>query len=402
MRHCTFHIILINLILVSTKLAGQIDSLVLYDPFTLTTENIIVNYDTNAIIEETSSAIGDLGNKTDLFLTLPDSILTGFTNNNLTSDDYDMSSFPIRTNIALHSNKFYGDTDYFKAGGSGILVSPNAVLTAGHVIGYEANHIDLGIHFRWKDSLYVTPSLQEGYPQPEFGKVKVKKCYLFKHFVNSLGHAPSDDLALLILDEPIGYKIGWTGLGYVQADSFLLNNVFYNFSYPGMDDFDGLNMYYKYGKFSNINYNLTTASNGITGIPGESGSGFFYTDNSKYITYGIRTYASLYTLITEEKFRIIEHLLESNFVSTIFDQPEVPNQLILFPNPANDIFSIKNNNAIDLIFRLSIYNLQGQSVLNKSEIVYGEIINISNLESGLYLVEITTSKGKEIKKLIVK
>jgi hypothetical protein len=274
-------------------------------------------------------------------------------------------------------------------------------LTAGHVIGYEANHVDLGIYFKWKDSLYVTPSLQNGYPQPEFGKVKVKKCYIFKRFVNSLGHLPNDDLALLILDEPVGYQIGWTGLGYVASDSFLLNNVFYNFSYPGMDGYDGLNMYYKYGQFSNVSNSLTSASNSITGIPGESGSGFFYTDNSKYTTYGIRTYSSSYTLITEDKFRILKKIIEENIVSSVDEISENLKSAVIYPNPAQDIIQVKIENLSYNLLSLTIWNLQGQIIHIERKYSIGDLLNISYLKKGLYLVEIKTDRARISKKLIV-
>src|SRR4030042_5349383 len=102
----------------------------------------------------------------------------------------------------------------------------------------------------------------------------------------------------MILAQPIGYDIGWLGLGYVATDSFLLDNVFYNFSYPGVDGYDGLNMYYKYGRFSYVSLDLIIATNDIDAVRGESGSAFFHTDNLNYPVYGIRTYESCYTLIT--------------------------------------------------------------------------------------------------------
>lgn len=378
------------------------DSLVLYDPYSLTTADIIINYDNNASIKATSSSIGDFGNKTDLSLTLHDSLQNRFTNNKLTSDVFDMSSYPIRTNIALHPNRFYGDTDYYKAGGSGILVSPNAVLTAGHLIGYEANHIDLGIHFRWKDSLYVTPSLQDGYPQPEIGKVRVKKCYVFKCFVNALGKKPTDDLALLILDKPIGYDIGWVGLGYVSVDSFLLKNTFHNFSYPGRDGYDGLNMYYKYGQFYNVNNELTSASNRITAVVGESGSGFFHTDNVDYTAYGIRTYTNSYTLLTEHKFRILNELIEDNAVSSLSSISEPSKRIVIYPNPATDFVYIKFEDKNYNPFGLSVHNIQGQVIIDKKDFHNGGAINISNLPTGLYMIYIRTEKELIIKRLLVK
>jgi len=91
MKLCTFYIILIYLLLVSTRLVGQTDSLILYDPYSLTKTEIIVNFDTNSLIQETNSSIGDIENVTVLRLTLPDSVQNRFTYNNLASDEFDMS-----------------------------------------------------------------------------------------------------------------------------------------------------------------------------------------------------------------------------------------------------------------------------------------------------------------------
>ncbi len=69
----------------------------------------------------------------------------------------------------------------------------------------------------------------------------------------------------------------------------------------------------------------------------------------------------------------------------------------IFPNPATDILNISINNNL-ILEKVTIYNNLGKVV----KVANDKIINIDNLSSGIYLVEVTTNKGKAVKKLIVK
>jgi hypothetical protein len=68
----------------------------------------------------------------------------------------------------------------------------------------------------------------------------------------------------------------------------------------------------------------------------------------------------------------------------------------IFPNPTNNQFTIqlKNNSTLK---NLNIYNNLGQLVLSSKK----TIIDTSKFNSGLYIVEIETSKGKSSKNLII-
>ncbi|MBV7269120.1 T9SS type A sorting domain-containing protein [Winogradskyella luteola] len=68
----------------------------------------------------------------------------------------------------------------------------------------------------------------------------------------------------------------------------------------------------------------------------------------------------------------------------------------IFPNPTSNEFSIQLDSSLEL-YKVDIYNSIGQQVLTSKE----KIIDISKLASGMYLVEIETTKGKGSKKLII-
>lgn len=274
--------IIIILFFILNNCYCQYDTLVIYYPYTDILDISLANSDTLIKDSISDSYYGEWDNKINLNLELPDSIAQSqsFTNNKFVPEDFDMLSFPIRVNVGLFT---YGYTNNARPYGSGVFVSPNAVLTAGHVICKDATHVHFGKILQWKENIAISPAFANGNPQGEVGIFKVHKCYLFKNFTNSFGNDRANDMALLILDEPIGYKIGWLGIGYSESHDFFLTNVFYNFSYPGTNGFDGHNMVYKYGKFMYSSDNFSFSD--VTGIPGESGSGFFlwYKNHYRFI-----------------------------------------------------------------------------------------------------------------------
>lgn len=64
---------------------------------------------------------------------------------------------------------------------------------------------------------------------------------------------------------------------------------------------------------------------------------------------------------------------------------ENKNNLVVYPNPSSDVFRIKSNLAENLI--VAIYSLQGQLV-HQGSYQSDEDISVSNLSSGLYLVQV--------------
>ena len=70
----------------------------------------------------------------------------------------------------------------------------------------------------------------------------------------------------------------------------------------------------------------------------------------------------------------------------------------VYPNPAfgNVVNIISKNNDV---FEVDVFNLSGKLITSNKD-VYGQI-NISNLKSGVYLINIESSYGNTTKKLIV-
>lgn len=72
---------------------------------------------------------------------------------------------------------------------------------------------------------------------------------------------------------------------------------------------------------------------------------------------------------------------------------------MVYPNPASSYFSISTING-EIINEIIIYDLLGKKVLHKKEIT--EKIDISNLEKGIYILELFADKLEIRKKLIIK
>ena len=72
--------------------------------------------------------------------------------------------------------------------------------------------------------------------------------------------------------------------------------------------------------------------------------------------------------------------------------------LKIYPNPVEDVLHISvQNNTIE---QLTVIDGNGRVILEKIDNV--ELINLSHLPSGLYLLQIKTEKGSISKKIIKK
>ncbi len=67
-----------------------------------------------------------------------------------------------------------------------------------------------------------------------------------------------------------------------------------------------------------------------------------------------------------------------------------------YPNPVNDILKINLNKGLELK-QINIYNLQSQYLYS----VKTSKIDVSNLQSGMYFIEVETNQGKSTKKILV-
>ncbi len=85
-----------------------------------------------------------------------------------------------------------------------------------------------------------------------------------------------------------------------------------------------------------------------------------------------------------------------NNTDSVTDLNAETNKIDIYPNPASDIIYVN----VDEKFAVTIYNYQGQIV--KKMNVENRQINVSELKSGMYFVEIKTANNMIVKKVLVK
>ncbi len=129
-------------------------------------------------------------------------------------------TWPYRTHGQL--SIFFG-REY---GGSGVLVGPHHLLTAGHNV---YNHTQ----GRWADRISLYLGLNER--AAPFGESKVVRAYTFSQWINDSNR--SYDMALLLLDDSVGYRIGWNGLSCLDNVGLSTARVTIT-GYPGDKNFN--------------------------------------------------------------------------------------------------------------------------------------------------------------------
>ncbi|MCB0856311.1 MAG: T9SS type A sorting domain-containing protein, partial [Bacteroidetes bacterium] len=74
----------------------------------------------------------------------------------------------------------------------------------------------------------------------------------------------------------------------------------------------------------------------------------------------------------------------------------------LFPNPSQGQFSIQWESLQTYSFHLRVWNLQGQLVYQKSRVLNQENIQLNNVNSGIYIVEVESNGKTLYQKLVIR
>lgn len=92
--------------------------------------------------------------------------------------------------------------------------------------------------------------------------------------------------------------------------------------------------------------------------------------------------------------------LPSNTVSIVWDDVKElkENELNIYPNPTKDIVSIQSDEGLKSVV---IYNVEGQAVVSKMANDSPFIIDLSDLNEGIYLFVVETEKGKKTRRVLV-
>lgn len=86
--------------------------------------------------------------------------------------------------------------------------------------------------------------------------------------------------------------------------------------------------------------------------------------------------------------------------TSIFPTMVTKKDLIIFPNPANTTFKIQYEPVLENNLQLKIFNTSGRLLMAKNIASNQELIDVSHLETGIYIVEIKTNKHFFKNKLI--
>ncbi len=116
-----------------------------------------------------------------------------------------------------------------------------------------------------------------------------------------------------------------------------------------------------------------------------------FTASNTFVVVYIRSLNSVDgdTEVFYDNFSLTEEALSVNdFSSSSFK---------VYPNPANDIISIASNNSV--IDSIEIFDILGKKVFSNNEAT--DKINVSNLRSGVYIMNINAEGRKFAKKLII-
>lgn len=241
-------------------------------------------------------------------------------------------------NPSLWPNSIHGQLTLefpsINGSGSGVLIGPRHLLTAGHNIygkDPEKKHYN-----EWAKSIsvHLGRNKNEG-----FKKRNVIKIYTFEEWVQKGDN--EFDLALLILDETIGYETGWAGLAALPNDA--LKNMEAKFKvtgYPGDCPLEGAKE--EKGKIMMFHKNnLNTIENeiltyDIDTFKGQSGSGIWVNINKMPYIVGIHTKGgnkfNSGVRISKNKFDEIIKWMDENFENLERERTFIP-----IENKKNDI-----------------------------------------------------------------
>lgn len=317
-----------------------------------------------------------------------------------------VTDFPARTSVKIF--RYVNGTPVQR--GSGTLISRNMVLTAAHLL-CQLDTVDE--HSIYYDSLYVVPAYDNGMPQKAFPGSVSSKYYIpkaaFKSFWNR-------DIAIIELREPVGTKTGWIGIGFSTDDNFYKNNVFHKFSYPGTRDlfdstrvYNGDTLYYNYGTLDLVETGFFGYD--IMGVPGQSGSSMFYTDNKNYYSLGVQSFAAMssHTRILNTLFYSFKKIIEKDVIASAQDKIAAVTDYKLFnayPNPFNPATNISYELPGSSHVDLKVYDILGKEVATlvsgwQNAGRYTFRFDAANLPSGVYIYRLKTDNYSASQKLML-
>jgi len=200
----------------------------------------------------------------------------------------------------------------YGGGCSGTLIDPLHVLTAGHCV-YSWSAPNLG----WVEDVTVHPGYDSG--DGPWGHAHVVQSYSWEGWTVDEDH--HHDIAILVLDRPLGALVGWRGYGYNDDCDWYYGGSWTHHAYPQESPYDGESMYANAGTFDDcwsdygLDLHIAYWDNPTWG--GASGCGGVR-DNAVFAIFrgSDRVEISESALITDTKFNDIRSVRFQNMPDT--------------------------------------------------------------------------------------
>jgi len=185
---------------------------------------------------------------------------------------------------------------------------------------------------------------------------------------------------------PNSYKFGANG-ATITSPMFVLADSL-SFWMKG-NSTDTLSTFFVLESPDNINWDTTAVIRPINTAATGMTLGFPVSSTSHYIRF---SYFKSLGNVAFDDYRLFisgpTSVSENNF-----------GELAVYPNPGNGMFSIAlGNNSSALV---KVYDIAGKMILSRSEVSNKQILDLSSLENGTYMINLQTENSSISKKIIV-
>ncbi len=129
--------------------------------------------------------------------------------------------------------------------GSGTLIGPSTVITAGHCVFNSVPAGSIGVNTIWAHEIKVVPAFGNStYP---YGSAMSVQLHAWEGWTD--GEDWDHDIGIIDLDRPVGGLTGWEGYGVDGSCGFFTGGDWRHSDYPAEDGYDGQDMYTETGNY---------------------------------------------------------------------------------------------------------------------------------------------------------
>jgi len=142
-------------------------------------------------------------------------------------------------------------------------------------------------------------------------------------------------------------------------------------------------------QFNNLSQNATGQIWDFAGITDTSANPIYTFPSAGTYTVTLSSYDNCDTIISTKSITVIQTSLQEN---------KIQNEFRIYPNPASDKVTVEH--AFEEEISVNIFNVLGENLISIDNLSNNEI-DVSSLESGIYLLQITNGNNSVIKKLLI-